>query len=157
MAFVGTDPAVIVGMLVGIGLLVGIGAVQVRHPAATHLDIDGDRLVVRLGGWDVLWAMKRKVSVSLVQIAHVTTADTDSVPRRGMRLPGTSLPGWIRAGTYGTGPARELWNVRRAPRILVVDLGSPEPFARIVVEVDDPDGAAERVREAVAAARTRPR
>ena len=47
--------------------------------------------------------------------------------------------------------------MRRAARVLVIDLNPPEPYARIVLEVADPDGLAEQLREALAAARSQPR
>ena len=53
-------------------------------------------------------------------------------------MPGTALPGVIRSGSYGSGPQRELWNVRRAARVLVIDLNPAEPYARIVLEVPTP-------------------
>lgn len=165
--------ATLAGMLV----MIAIGALQLRRPAVSRVEVVGEvgpdvgltdspdvgpgdgeaRLVVRLPGWDGVWAMKRSVKVPLLQVAHVTASDAADVPRRGMRMPGTALPGVIRSGSYGSGAQRELWNVRRATRVLVIDLDPAEPYARIVLEVADPDGLAERLREALAAARSRPR
>ena len=155
------DVAGLLATLAGMAAIIAVGAVQLRRPADSHVevtDVDGEtRLVVRLPAWDAIWAMKRSVTVPLLRVAHVTASDAAGVPRRGMRMPGTALPGVIRSGSYGSAPQRELWNVRRAARVLVIDLNPPEPYARIVLEVADPDGLAEQLREALAAARSQPR
>jgi hypothetical protein len=135
---------------------IGLCALQLRRPADTHVRVGNGRLVVTLEGWDAVWTFRRRVDVPLTQVVDMAVADAADVPRRGMRMPGTALPGVIRAGSYGSGERRELWNVRRARRVLVVDLHPPQPYRRLVIEVADPDSVATDLRRAVAEARAHP-
>jgi hypothetical protein len=82
----------------------------------------------------------------LSAISDVTTPPRKSVARHGLRLPGTELPGFIRAGSYGRGAKREFWDVRRGETVLVIDTISARPYARVVLEVDDPSGKAAWLR-----------
>jgi hypothetical protein len=66
-----------------------------------------------------------------------------------MRLPGTGVPGVIRAGSYGTGERRDFWNVRRGEYCLVIQLEPGQEYRRLVLEVADPQEVAERLRARV--------
>jgi hypothetical protein len=63
-----------------------------------------------------------------------------------VRLPGTEIPGFIRAGSFGRGPTREFWDVRRGESVLVIQTTAAAPYARLVLEVDDPAGKAAWLR-----------
>jgi hypothetical protein len=148
-----------IGLLLLFGPITALfvaGVVQCRKPAAIDVTVKDDRIVAAFSRWDGIWAMRRGLTVPLTQVVDVEAVDSEDVPRRGMRFPGTSWPGVIRAGSYGTGEQRELWNVRKAVRLLVIDLDPPVPYARVVLEVADPDRVAEDVARAAAAARPNP-
>ena len=53
---------------------------------------------------------------------------------------GSWWPGRLRAGSWGIGERRQLWGVRRGEHVVVVYL-SGRPFHRLVVDVEDPQGA----------------
>ena len=60
------DVAGLLATLAGMAAIIAVGAVQLRRPAVSHVevtDVDGEtRLVVRLPAWDAIWAMKRSVT-----------------------------------------------------------------------------------------------
>lgn len=100
-----------------------------------------DHLVVRLTGWDRLWALSAGVDVplrSVVAARPMSRRDARTLAS-GLRLPGTSLPGVIQAGSYRSlsGQGWSLWSVRRAGTVLVIDLQN-QPYRHLVLEVDDP-------------------
>jgi hypothetical protein len=102
--------------------------------------VDGERLVVRLSGWDRLWALSAGVVVPLGAVTGVRP-----VPRAaayaghdGLRMPGTFWPGLIKAGTYlSRSTGRSFWCVHRAEQVLLVELDG-QPYDRLVLEVDQP-------------------
>ena len=127
----------------GVALLV----VQMRRTPRVEMHVNGDQLLVRFGGWDTLWTLRREVRVPLSQIEQVTVRQIGAVrPRWWWRLRGTDVPGVIRAGSFVARGGRELWDVRQGAVAVDIELAEPAPFRRIVLEVPDPALAAEQLR-----------
>ncbi len=79
------------------------------------MQVNDDQLLVRFGGWDSLWTLRRQVRVPLGQIDQVTVREVGVLrPRWWWRLRGTDVPGVIRAGSFVARGGRELWDVRQA-------------------------------------------
>jgi hypothetical protein len=116
------------------------------RPSPIRLDVVHDQLVVRLAGKDAAFALSRGMTIPLAVVEGVAVARAEAVPRTGMRIPGTSIPGLLRAGSFGSGDQRDFWLVRRAPEVLVVQLRPGAPYRRLVLEVPDPREQARRLR-----------
>lgn len=136
-------PTLVVVVLVAL-LLAGA-----RRPSAISLDVVGDNLVVRISGKDALYALSRGMDIPLTSIEGIAVAPSASIPRTGLRLPGTGIPGVLRAGSFGTGARRDFWLVRRADQLLVVVLQPGEPYRRLILEVPDPQAACLRLRPVI--------
>jgi hypothetical protein len=93
------------------------------------------------GRWDRLLACRRALDLPWGDIIGIAAYPAVDVPREGLRLPGASAPG-IRAGSFGTGPDRDFWDVRRGHRLLVIALRPGSEYRRLVLEVPDPDSVA---------------
>jgi hypothetical protein len=134
----------VVTAVVGIAVLLA----TLRRPPRVDVELEGDALVVRFGGWDVLWTLRRAVSVPRAQVERVAAADVADVPapERWFRV-GTAVPGVARAGSFGRGDRRDLWDVRTGSRVLVVELRPGAAYRRIVLQVPDPEGPAARLRD----------
>jgi hypothetical protein len=117
-----------------------------RGTPRIDFEIEDGNLVLRFGRRDAVFAFKRRISIPLTHVSDVTTTARKPVPRHGLRLPGTEIPGFIRAGSYGRGPKREFWDVRRGETVLVIQTTGAAPYARLVLEVDDPAGKAAWLR-----------
>ena len=99
---------------------------------------DGDQVVVRVLGWHVLWACRRTLTVARRCVRSVQMARDAGITRpEGLRCPGTYIPGIIAAGTYRRRGGTAFWDVRHLDRAVVFDLDDA-PWARLVVEVEDP-------------------
>lgn len=123
--------------------------VGIRQPPNLRVWVDGAHLNVRFERWDVLWTLRRGLTASLDQVETISAVPLASVPHEGARLPGTYIPGVIRAGSYGIGARRDLWDVRCAERVLVVGLRPGAPYRRLVLQVAGVDDEAARLRLAV--------
>jgi len=114
---------------------------------------DGRNLVLRLRPLEMLGAASGNIRVPL---SSVTAVEADADPwsdLRGLRAPGTGIPGVIAYGTrrYRGGKDFALVLGRRAA--LRVDLDSASPYRRLLVTVADPQQAVAEVRAAVAPVR----
>jgi hypothetical protein len=124
-----------------------------------RIEIEGDILHVEPQGWHKVWALRTHLDIPLSKVRAVR-ADPEAARgglSRGLRLPGTYVPGLITAGTYYKGGERTFWDVHRPERAIVIELEGAR-FARLVVEVEDPAYTVRRIETAmrVYGARLRP-
>ncbi|MER6910442.1 hypothetical protein ABT354_02015 [Streptomyces sp. NPDC000594] len=111
------------------------------------VSIDGNDLIVELEGLDKFWALKNRLAIPL---AHVRGATSDpGIVRepKGLRAPGTHLPGVITAGTFHTDDGRVFWAVRDPAKAVVIELAD-QRYARLVVEVSDPRATVDLIEHA---------
>src|SRR4051812_6710901 len=101
-------PALVLGVLLAV-LLSGT-----RRASPIELDVVNGSFVLRLHGRDAVFAVSRGMTIPLSSIQGVAVAPTSNVPRTGLRLPGTTLPRALRAGSFGVRPRRDFWLVRTA-------------------------------------------
>ncbi len=111
--------------------------------------IEGDRLRIRLSGWQAFFALRREINVSLSNVVSAQAGTLTSKLPDGIRLPGTYLPGVITAGSYWwKSHGWSFWSVRRQERAIDIRLQN-EHFYRIVVEVAYPDATAAMINDAI--------
>lgn len=105
------------------------------------LSIADGKLTLHVRGADKLWAFKSSLEIPLVHIAAVR-ADPEAARGwyHGIRMPGTSVPGVITAGTFYQDGKRVFWDVHDPDKTIVIDLHD-ERYNQLIVEVDDPEAA----------------
>ncbi|WP_280302396.1 hypothetical protein [Nocardia neocaledoniensis] len=102
-----------------------------------EVSIDGGDLVVRIEGLDKLWALKSRLVIPLTNVRGATVDPGIVKERKGIRAPGTHLPGVITAGTFHIDGEQVFWDLRDPEKAVVVELAD-ERYARLVIEVDNP-------------------
>lgn len=107
--------------------------------------LSGTQVRVELTGWDRVWALKSDITFPIRGVYNVYADPTATRPN-GFRLPGTSVPGVIQAGTY-IGNTREFWCVHYSGKSVVFEL-EDLLYSRIVVDVRDPEAVVRRVQAA---------
>ncbi|MFI2411754.1 hypothetical protein [Streptomyces sp. NPDC018947] len=113
-----------------------------------HISIDDGNLIVEIEGLDKLWALKSRLTIPL---AHVrgATADPGVVKEpKGLRSPGTHLPGVVTAGTFHIDGERVFWDVHDPAKAVVIQLAD-ERYARLVIEVADPRATVALIEDAL--------
>src|SRR5579859_1923087 len=119
------------------------------------IELTPRELIVHVHGVDRILAMRSSVSVPLFHVEgvreHAAEADFDDAVRDSGRGIGTFVRGRLAAGTLRLPDGRAFYDVHDPRKAIVVDLRS-EPFAHLVVEIDDepPETAARRIRDAIA-------
>jgi hypothetical protein len=112
------------------------------------LSIAEGKLRLNVRGADKLWAFKGSLEIPLV---HITGVRPDPEAARGwyhgIRMPGTSVPGVITAGTFYQDGKRIFWDVHHPEKTIVIDLHD-ERYNELFVEVDDPQAAVELIKGA---------
>jgi hypothetical protein len=104
-----------------------------------HTRVTEHGVLLRFTGRDRVYACRRGVFLPIDRVLGARTLGRHEavVASPRVHLPGISVPGVLRAGSYGVGERRQLWMVHAASTLLAIYLRGV-PFHRVVVEVDDP-------------------
>ena len=100
-----------------------------------ELSISGGNLLLHVQGADRLWALKSSLEIPLQHVAGIR-----AIARgwwHGIRMPGTSIPGVITAGTFYQHGQRVFWDVHNPDNTVVIELRD-ERYNQLIVEVADP-------------------
>ena len=116
------------------------------------LAVDGNEVVLRVRGLHQLWALKREIRIPCEQLTGVQAGMADEARKtlyRSLRLPGTFLPGVIRAGSYRTRGAWLFWDVVGKGQRAVTLSTKGHRYAQLVVDVADPKAAVQMLSTAI--------
>jgi hypothetical protein len=104
-------------------------------------------VIVEIDGVDHLWALRSQLEIPL---AHVRGATCAAGLAAGWQQPAPLLPatGALSAGRFLARAGTVFWEVRDPARAVAIELAD-DRCARLVVEVDDPDGVAARINHAL--------
>ena len=113
-----------------------------------RLTVEGPELVVGLSWLELLGALRGNVRVPLRAVRFASAEPDPWGALRGIRAPGTGIPGVIALGTRRFNGSRDFAAVLGHRPAIRVDLGEESLFARLVVSVSDADGTAAAIRGA---------
>lgn len=101
------------------------------------LDIVNNNLTIEWEWYEMLWAftLENPLKVPLSAITDVSTNEPSS-DWRELRIPGTYLPGVIKAGTYYTPQGKEFWYVAGDRNYLTLTLQNYD-YKRIILTFED--------------------
>lgn len=106
--------------------------------------VEGADLVIRLSRWERLGALHGSVRVPLASVVDVTATDNAWRQLRGVRAPGSGLPGVIALGTWRFRGGKDFVAVYGKPGV-VVTLRESE-WDRLVVSTPSPEHVREHIR-----------
>ncbi len=114
-----------------------------------EITVSGEHVVLDVKGLDKLWAFKSRLEIPLRNVRSVRM--DASIARgwwKGIRAPGTSIPGVIRAGTFYQHDKRVFWDVHDPEKTIVFDLHD-ERYDQLIVEVLEPEATVRDVMRAL--------
>lgn len=114
-----------------------------------EVTVHSHEVTLELTGWDIILALKKRLVFPLSSVVQIYAKPHVTRPT-GFRMPGTSIPGVIQAGTYVWRGEREFWLTRSTGNTVVFELANL-PYTRAVVDVREPELVVQRVRAAWAA------
>jgi hypothetical protein len=116
-----------------------------------EVELAQDALIVHVEGMDRLFTLRSRLEVPL---SHVEGAEADPEEARrrwhGIMERGIWVPGPITAGTFYREGELVFWDVHDPEKTVVIRLRD-ERYARLIIEVEDPETTVTRVNEAVGA------
>ena len=120
----------------------------------TKVEVQDDRLVARIQGLDQVLALKSELTIPLAHLkgAAVSPPEVRRRWRNPLRahVPGTDMPYVVMAGSFlFLDGEHAFWDVHDPDRTVVIELDH-ERFAKLVLEVEDPQGTAAVINAAVA-------
>lgn len=119
-----------------------------------EITITHDKLTLEVQGMHKLWALKSSLEIPL---EHVKEVHADPHPAmgwfQGLKLAGTDIPNVFRAGMFWQEGNRVFWDVRHPENTIVLEL-EDESYAKLIVEVDDPDATVREIQQALSAYRS---
>jgi hypothetical protein len=104
--------------------------------AVAELCVDGDDLVLHLGGLERVEGFHGDIRVPLRAVVAVRVVDDAWPELRGIRAPGTGLPDVIAVGTRRGGFGKDFAAVHGTGPAVVVELEDAE-YGRLVVTSDE--------------------
>ncbi|MGW1108463.1 hypothetical protein [Streptomyces sp. NPDC002540] len=113
-----------------------------------HISIDDGNLIVEIEGLDKLWALKSRLTIPLAHVRGATADPGIAKGPKGLRSPGTHVPGVVTAGTFHIDGERVFWDVRDPAKAVVIQLAD-ERYARLVIQVSDPRATVALVEDAL--------
>jgi hypothetical protein len=115
-----------------------------------EISVEGGRLHLEVQAWDKLWSLRSHLDFPLEHVASVrAAAEAARGWWHGIRLLGTQVPGILTAGAFYEHGGVVFYDVHDPDRTIVLELNH-ERFARLVVEVDDPEAAVKTISAAIA-------
>jgi hypothetical protein len=113
----------------------------------TKVSIFSGKLIIDVQGLHKVWALKSRLEIPIEHVSAVRRAADERV--KGIRLPGTSIPGLITAGTYYEANEKPVfWDVCDQEKAIAIDL-QDERFSTVVIEVADPEASIREILNAL--------
>lgn len=116
-------------------------------PTITH-----EKLLLEVEGADKIWSLKSHLELSLAHIMDVRV-DAAAVNQwyHGIKMPGTSIPHVITAGTFYQDGKRIFWDIHHPELAVIISLRD-ETYNELVIEVENPELFVAQLRPMIAKA-----
>ena len=112
-----------------------------RRRILVIVSVENEKAVFEVAASHKLWAVKSRIELPLSHIRRVYAEPNPPMGwLDGLKLMGTDLPHYFRAGTFWLHGKWAFFDVRHAEKTIVVELEN-EHYAQLIVEVEDPDAA----------------
>ena len=112
------------------------------------IDVEDQSVVVRPRGLNKLWTLRSRVVIPIKYVERVRVVDPKGLPR-GLRLPGTAVPGLITAGMYRKSGEWSFYAIRGGRPVILIETLGPGPISRLVIETNDPGQVLRRLEAAL--------
>ena len=118
-----------------------------------RIEIADETLTLHFKWWERMLSAHPPRSLR-VPIALIESSRAGA-PRHGwrqLRVPGSFLPGVIKAGTYRWPGRKEFWLIHRGEVAITIDMKPGGPYTGIILGTKDPDHWVDAINTAVAGA-----
>lgn len=113
----------------------------------TTVDVEEGRVVVRFTGRHAIMALARSLAIPVADVRAVSVVPNGWDLELGRRVGGTGLPGRLAFGRFRDGGVRTFAAIYSGQPALLIETHGNH-WNRVVLALDDPEDAAQRVRGA---------
>jgi hypothetical protein len=120
----------------------------------TKVEIQDDRLIARIQGLDQVLALRSELSIPLAHVQGAAVSPPEVRKRWGnlfrAHVPATDVPYVVMAGSFlFLDGEHAFWDVHDPDRTVAIELDH-ERFAKLVLEVEDPQATVAAINAAIA-------
>jgi hypothetical protein len=120
----------------------------------TKVEIQDDRLIARIQGLDQVLALRSELSIPLAHVQGAAVSPPEVRKRWGnlfrAHVPATDVPHVVMAGSFlFLDGEHAFWDVHDPDRTVAIELDH-ERFAKLVLEVEDPQATVATINAAIA-------
>jgi hypothetical protein len=109
---------------------------------------ENNNLILHVKGMGKILAFKSEMTIPIEHIKGVTADSGAFDMPKGIRAPGTAVPGIVYAGTFYHDGDKVFWDVHNRAKTIVIELRDEE-FSRLIVEVENVDEAVKLIEEGI--------
>lgn len=102
-----------------------------------QITINKSSFVFEIMGWHKLWSLKSKLTIPRENIVKAYQDESEIKFWKGLRMPGTEIPGLIAAGTFYKN-GRNFWDVSNKKNAIVITLRD-HYYKKLIIEVENPE------------------
>jgi hypothetical protein len=102
-----------------------------------QITINKSSFVFEIMGWHKLWSLKSKLTIPRENIVIAYQDESEITFWKGLRMPGTEIPGLIAAGTFYKN-GRNFWDVSNKKNAIVITLRE-HYYKKLIIEVENPE------------------
>ncbi|TDD76016.1 hypothetical protein [Flavobacterium caseinilyticum] len=92
--------------------------------------------IFEIKGWHKLWAFQNRITIPKAKIIRAYQNSDEFTIWKGLRMPGTEVPGLIAAGTFYK-DGRNFWDVMNTDNAIIVELYD-HYYKKLIIEVENP-------------------
>ncbi|GAB3275130.1 hypothetical protein [Kineosporia babensis] len=111
------------------------------------IQITADHVIVKLPLWRQILSLSTGFTIPLENVRGATMDPGAAGEPKGLRSPGTYIPGVLTLGTFYRDGERTFWDVHNRSRVVVLQL-TGERYDRLVLEVENPRTVVEHIEAA---------
>jgi hypothetical protein len=123
-----------------------------RLTQLVDVDITSNEVIIRPRGLHRLWAFKREVRIPRAQLKRVETGvtpDARAMLSRSIRMPGTSVPSLITAGSYRSKGQWAFWDVVGKGEKAVTLSTEGHRYTQLIVDVGEPKAMVDALQRVI--------
>lgn len=113
------------------------------------IELTSDTLIVHLSIMEKIFSARGNLHIPLSNVRGATEDSGFNGESLGLRLPGTNIPGFLRAGTFFGNSEWQFVYLKPSLQPLVVELRD-EKYTRLAIGVPDARELAKRINAAIA-------
>ena len=104
------------------------------------IERSNDNFIFTIQGIHKLWALKSELTIPAEHIVRAYSNTEDLHVKLGLRLPGTSVPGLIEAGSFIGKDGIIFCDITDHSKSIVVEL-QHDHYNKLIIDVEDPASA----------------